>query len=445
MSNHNKSRQTEKTGTKMALNHSKSSELYWQDRVMFWNTSDKHYSARISYKGKRKVFKLHTANKKTASKKARDIYMDLLINGWQEEKKQEIITDTTIGDVVRVYLQLTEASPTTAGNYVRVFRSVVRDIIEADQEDQEADTSDKDKFDYVNGGNKKWKQSIDEVLLSEITQAKVQKWKVAYVNKRSDTPLRKKSATASASSYIRYCKSIFRPELVEHMKKEITLPDELPFAVVKAYKRQKTKYVSSFSVVDIMKKAKNELPGIEQDQQWLAFVLAISTGMRRNEIDKLAWQQINFKDDFINISATENFEAKGSEGCVDIEPELSTMLKGYYARYKDAGEFVIQSEIVHAYKGKTPKYRANRHLNAVVTWLRKNGVKAYKPIQTLRKEAGSEVCRQYGLHAASTFLRHADIQVTSNHYVENKENIVSGLGAMLAVDIEDIEQGRKAE
>ena len=80
-----------------------------------------------------------------------------------------------------------------------------------------------------------------------------------------------------------------------------------------------------------------------------------------------------------------------------------------------------------------------------ITALRKNGVTAHKPIQTLRKEAGSEVCRQYGLHAPSTFLRHADIQVTSNHYVENKRTIRSGFGALLASNIEDIEQGRKAE
>lgn len=449
MSKHSKSEQTDKNGTKMALRYAKSDERHWQSRVELWNATDKFLSVRISYQGRRKVFKLHTAIKKVAAKKARDIYLDLVANGWEKESEIKVITNTTIGDVIRVYLELTEIKATTAENYVRVFRSVARDIVNAtiseQSEDAEEALGDDGKFDYVNGGNKRWKQSIDDVLLTDITQAKVQKWKVAYVKDRSDTPLRKKSAMESASSYIRYCKSIFRPELIPHMKKELTLPDDLPFAVVKPYSRQKTKYVSTFSVVDIMKKAKEELPGIEQDQQWLAFVLAVSTGMRRNEIDKLTWPQINFRENFINISATEEFEAKGSEGCVDIEPELATMLKGYHAKYKDAGEFVLQSDIKHTYQGKTPQYRANRHLNAVVTWLRKNGVTAHKPIQTLRKEAGSEVCRQYGLHAASTFLRHADIQVTSNHYVENKRTIRSGFGALLASNIEDIEQGRKAE
>lgn len=436
MSNQSKSERTEKSGTKLALKYAKSDERHWQNRVELWNATDKHLSVRINYKGKRKIFQLHTANKKVAAKKAKDIYMGLVVNGWEDTTESKPSTETTIGDVVRVYLELTEAAEKTAENYVRVFRTVVRDIMKI--------SGDKSRFDYVNGGNERWKQKVDSVLLSDITQTKVQKWKVSYVKKRNDNPMKRNSAMESANSYIRYCRSIFKPDLLSHMKKELTLPDDLPFSAVKLYPRQNMKYVSTFSVVDIMEKAKEELPDIEQDQQWIIFVLAVSTGMRRNEIDKLTWKQINFDKNFINVAATEHLEVKGTEGCVDIEQELATMLKGYYAKYGDAGDFVIQSDIEPAYKSKTRKYRANRHLDAVVKWLRKNGVVAHKPIHTLRKEAGSEVCRRYGLHAASTFLRHADIQVTSNHYVENKSPVTSGLGAMLAGNIEDIKKGKES-
>ena len=443
MSNQSGSEQDKKNCTKTALNYAKSDERYWQTRITFWNKSDKLYSVRMQHGKRTEIFKLHTANKKEASKKARDIFLSLKANDWDatlEDFKPKVAEKThspTTGDVIRVYLELTEASKKTAENYVRVFRSVVADITGI--------SGDKSRFDYVNGGNEKWKTKVDSVLLSEITQTKVQKWKVSYVKERSDDPVKESSAMESANSYIRYCRSIFKPDILPHMQKELALPEDLPFSAVKLYPRQNTKYVSTFSVVDVMENAKKELAGIEQDQQWLIFALAVSTGMRRNEIDKLTWRQINFDKNFINVSATEHLNIKGTEGCVDIEAELATMLKGYYAKYKDAGEFVIQSDIVPSFKSKVPKYRANRHLQAVVTWLRKQGVKAHKPIHTLRKEAGSEVCKRYGLHAASTFLRHADIQVTSAHYVENKETITSGLGALLAGNVEDIEQGRKAE
>lgn len=449
MSKQRQSDKGTKSGHTMATQTgSKDSEPYWYQRVFLYTRTnsagvvytDSEYTVRISHEGRRARFQLGTSNKRAAAQKARDIYRGLVANGWGEASKNPSegkINAPTIGDVIRVYLELTEAAEKTAENYVRVFRSVVADIKRI--------SGDKNRFDYVNGGNEKWKAKVDNVLLSDITQARVQKWKVSYVKERSGDPLRKNSAMESANSYIRYCRSIFKPDILPHMQKELVLPEDLPFSAVKLYPRQNTRYVSTFSVIEVMEKAKKELVGIEQDQQWLIFTLAVSTGMRRNEIDKLTWRQINFDKNFINVSATEHMGVKGTEGCVDIEPELATMLKGYYAKYRDAGEFVIQSDIMPAFKSRVTKYRANRHLQAVVAWLRKNGVKAHKPIHTLRKEAGSEVCKRYGLHAASTFLRHADIQVTSAHYVENKEKITSGLGALLAGNIEDIEQGRKAK
>jgi len=445
MSNQSGSEQDKKNCTKTALNYAKSDERYWQTRIMFWNKSDKLYSVRMQHGKRTEIFKLHTANKKEASKKARDIFLSLKANDWDatlEDFKPKVAEKThspTTGDVIRVYLELTEASKKTAENYVRVFRSVVADITGI--------SGDKSRFDYVNGGNEKWKSKVDSVLLSEITQTKVQKWKVSYVKERSDDPVKESSAMESANSYIRYCRSIFKPDILPHMQKELTLPEDLPFSAVTLYSRQNTKYASTFDIMEVMQKAKEELPNIEQDQQWLIFVLAVSSGMRRNEIDKLTWRQINFNKNQIDLGTTKYFKPKSENSGtdVDIDPELSTLLRGYHAKYKHAGEFVIQSDIKPLLKAKVSQYRANRHHQALITWLRKQGVDARKPIHTLRKEAGSEVCKRYGLHAASTFLRHADIQVTSAHYVENKETIRSGFGAILAGNVEDIEQGRKAQ
>ena len=445
MSDQSESKRGKKNCTKTALKHAKSDERYWQNRIMFWNKSDKLYSVRMQHSKRTEIFKLHTANKKEASKKARDIFLSLKANGWDETldefkpKLAEMVESPTIGDIIRVYLELTKASVKTSANYVRVLRSVVADIT--------AISGDKRRFDYVNGGNEKWKAKIDNVLLSEITQAKVKKWAKRYVDDRSDDPIKEASAKETVNSYIRYCRSIFKPDIVNTMRAEINLPDQLPFDGIELHKKGKRRYKSTFDIMEIMQKAKDELPNIEQDQQWLIFILAVSSGMRRNEIDKLTWRQINFDKNRIDLDATKYFKPKsensGTE--VDIDPELTTLLRGYHAKYKNAGEFVIQSDIMPLLKSKVPQYRANRHHQALITWLRKQGVDARKPIHTLRKEAGSEVCKRYGLHAASTFLRHADIQVTSDHYIETKGAIRSGFGAILAGNVEDIEQGRKAE
>jgi hypothetical protein len=50
-------------------------------------------------------------------------------------------------------------------------------------------------------------------------------------------------------------------------------------------------------------------------------------------------------------------------------------------------------------------------------------VEGAKPLHTFRKEAGSIIATKAGIHAASRFLRHSDIQVTSMHYADYKERV----------------------
>jgi integrase len=66
--------------------------------------------------------------------------------------------------------------------------------------------------------------------------------------------------------------------------------------------------------------------------------------------------------------------------------------------------------------------------------LRKNGVEGAKPIHTLRKEAGSIIATKAGIHAASRFLRHADIQVTSMHYADYKERVTVDMDDLLGAE-----------
>ena len=77
------------------------------------------------------------------------------------------------------------------------------------------------------------------------------------------------------------------------------------------------------------------------------------------------------------------------------------------------------------------RYRCEDVFYRLTHWLRKNGVEGSKPLHTLRKEAGSIIATKAGIHAASQFLRHADIQVTAMHYADHKERVTVDLGAWL--------------
>lgn len=450
MKNQDSSKRKSKSGNEMATtSHPKSDERHWQNRVNFYKhtnqagtvTTDKTYSIRISHKGKRHVFQLHTANKKAAGKKARDIYLSLKSNGWDETLKRytpksKIATnEPTVGDLLKAYSEVADVPAKTAANYARVFRTIVADIKKI--------SGGKKRFDYVNGGADKWRAKVDAAKLNEITPTKIQKWKLAYVKKRATDPVKEKSAKLTVNSYIRYCRSLFSSKVLPYLSKEMELPSPLPFEGVDLYPRQSMKYTSTFDIEQLAIHARDELPGIEQDQQWLIFLLAVSAGLRRNEIDKLTWKQINLDKNIISLGATKYFKPKSENSgtVVSIDSDLAELLRGYKARAK--GVFVIQDQVAPRPKSTVPHYRANRHFTALIKWLKKNGVDDRKPLHTLRKEAGSLVNQKHGLYAASHFLRHADIQVTSAHYIDNQEIITSGLGSLLAGKVEPISKEKQ--
>ncbi|MDR2778986.1 MAG: hypothetical protein LBB16_01725, partial [Puniceicoccales bacterium] len=59
----------------------------------------------------------------------------------------------------------------------------------------------------------------------------------------------------------------------------------------------------------------------------------------------------------------------------------------------------------------------------LIGWLRSHGVNSNNPLHTLRKEYGSEICRQFGLYEASRALRHSSYGITESFYVDRKAGI----------------------
>jgi hypothetical protein len=55
-------------------------------------------------------------------------------------------------------------------------------------------------------------------------------------------------------------------------------------------------------------------------------------------------------------------------------------------------------------------------------------VRAPKPIHELRKEIGSIIASEEGIFAASRYLRHSDIRITSAIYADQKKAIIPSVG-----------------
>jgi integrase len=134
----------------------------------------------------------------------------------------------------------------------------------------------------------------------------------------------------------------------------------------------------------------------------------------------------------IRIETTEHYRPKSSnsEGDVIVDTELMEVFRGYYARRKS--DFVIESEFEPvAHDEPYGVYRCRQHMRVLLGWLRSKGVVSRSPLHSLRKEFGSQIFAQHGLLAASEQLRHANIQTSARHYIENRRRSTPGLGRLL--------------
>ena len=157
-------------------------------------------------------------------------------------------------------------------------------------------------------------------------------------------------------------------------------------------------------------------------------------GLRRGEIDRLLWRNVDFTGGRIIIEESEHGQLKteDSRGAVDIDPRTVAILRGFQAKARD--QFVISAFKAgdgEASRAWGNRYRCGTVFERVNAWLRAHGVEGNKALHTLRKEAGAIVATRDGIFAASQFLRHGDIATTAAHYADKKTRTVIDMGTLL--------------
>jgi integrase len=392
-----------------------------------------HYCARIQHDGKRVIFSLHTSNRNAAAAKARTIYLYLLSSGWAatlEKFKPAKEPGTpnaveTIGQLITAILGSSTAHKQSLFAYAQKLRTIVAHIFGIE--------GGKKRFDYRKGGRDEWRSRIDAIPLSKLTGASIQRWKVDFIARAGNNPKELRTARISANSILRQASSLFAPKHLEG----VVLPPGFssPFQGVKFEPRQSMRYQSSFDVERLLTQALEELSASEPEklkEMLKVVLLAAMAGLRRGEIDKLLWSAFNWERGTVRITTTEHFRAKSQDsiGEVDLDSELLTLFKRFEAE-RGAGLFVIESPIHPRPDAAYSHYRCERIFDRTIRWLRAHGVKGKSPLHTLRKEYGSVVCQRFGIYAASQALRHADITITSQHYLDKKQRVTPGLGHVL--------------
>jgi integrase len=385
-----------------------------------------NWAAFFQYRGRRMCLSLGTPNKAAAAAKARDIYLSLVAGGWERtleicRPEMEKRSDLTVGEFLERVKQSADIDVVTLENYAKSLRRIVADSMGIE--------SDNTRFDYRTGGHAEWLGKVHAVKLAKLTPEKIQKWKKGFLEKAKRDPVSQRRARVSVNSFLRQARSLFSEKKVLSHLGGIELPDPLPFARINFEQEPDKRYKKTFNVRALIQKASAELSGSEPEQ-FKIFLLAVGCGLRRKEIDLLEWDAFRWKEKVIRVEATEHHELKteGSAADVAIESEVLKIFRGFRARA--TGSFVIESErpakaVSYQY------YRCQKHFDGLIAWLERHGVKAHKPLHTLRKEFGSEICMRHGIYAASRLLRHADIGTTSGYYVDSRARITASIGRLL--------------
>ena len=411
-----------KEATKRKSVWSKADARYWLDENrIFKNHDSPEYSCRFTKQKRREHFALGSPNKKIAAAKAAEIYSCLQANGWdatlekyrpkasQPEQQPAVVT---VGAFIEAACRISPARTETLDAYTKAFRLIVSQIKKIDRGR---------KFDSSGGGSLEWRNKVDAVELASITPTSVVIWKNKRL-KAAKNPLKRQSASVTVNSLIRNAKALFGKKVLPFLKQILPLPSQLPFEEVPFEEKINMRYNSKMDSYAILVKAAEELRD-NDPEAFKIVILALVFGLRRSEIDNLLWEAFNLSTSKLIVESTEHhaLKSKNSAGILDITAETLAFFRADLAKHPTS-VFVIECRNPLK-KSKSRKYRCEKVFNRVLKWLRAQGVESAKPLHTLRKEVGSVINQEFGIYAASRFLRHSDIRITAEYYLDTKETV----------------------
>lgn len=412
---------------------------YWLHKIFRpkYKTEDGHkqtatYSVKLQFNKRRELFPLNESVAGLAAMKAKKIWASLISVGWdatlREFKPHSVFippTFETIDEYIGFLREKKFYPESTLNRKLTKMDTALAEMFQFPKT--------KKRYDARKSGLRDWREKIRAVRWSSITPLKIEEWKNNYLAARSKDHKQRTAAEHTLDGYIRTLKSLFGQKIRKRLAAfEIVLPSPIPFENTMFVSRGKSafRYRSRMDPYALTAAAVGELRG-NRSEELKAFLLALHLGLRRNEIDKLNWSQFDFVKGVLQVESTEYIQLKtpGSECDIWLEPQLADYFKK--AQEAATGIFVIESKVKPRKTTGWAHYRANNVFTDLIVWLRSKGIKAQKPLHTLRKEFGRLITEKMGIFAASLGLRHSSPGVTAIYYADDTRPKHTGLGETL--------------
>ena len=233
---------------------------------------------------------------------------------------------------------------------------------------------------------------FERVPLRDITPARINEWKTKRRREADDLAATKRTI----SSVLRNSKSLFNKKHLSEMGfGDLENPFEQVSIEGSTIKRFRTKLKSPKELMD---KAALELAvpvpdsgdwrdisvAKSKNQCFRILVLLMATGMRREELDALTWEQIDFENKILSVYSNEfdDIKTETSDRDIDLADEIIDLLLQWKIQTK--GPFVVESKGTLSRDSNPEHYRCRTHFGRLSKWLRENGVDAIRPLHHLR-------------------------------------------------------------
>jgi integrase len=400
-----------------------------------------NYAVRLFHRGSEKRLSLGTPNREAAADLARDMFVYLSANGWaaflakyrnpESAASNEGSSSTarfpndrksiTVGEYLAAVRTESDLTHKTIADYEGCLRFIVSEIMEVGK------GKTRHQYDRYRGGHKAWVAALDETPIDVITADKIRVWKKDYVNRAGRDEVARRRRVVTVNSYLRRARALFAKKI---KLKSVTVTRS-PFEGVALEKRTDTKfYGAGVDPVTLLRAAINELAE-DRTEELKAFLLGLTLGLRRREVDLLEWSSFDFLAGTLRIQPTKWYQLKTNESAAElpVEPEILELFRGWRAHAPS--EFVLESD-------RPPRsldyeyYRCEATFKRLVEWLRSKGVQGNKPFHALRKMYGSALADLHGLAVASSGLRHADLRTTAGFYVDRRVRATPGFGQAIS-------------
>lgn len=268
----------------------------------------------------------------------------------------------------------------------------------------------------------KWRAKVDGLPLSSLTPEHVNTFRNALIRAAGQDETARAAAITTGNSYLRCAGSMFAEKWMLSYG-DFVLPDPNPFEKVKLLAEGPHRYVSTVDPLALLERARAELMK-EHPEAYVVIVLALYCGMRRSEIDKLRWDQVDFENGhiWIRTTADKRPKAANSDARIDAIPEVFDILKEFKSQC-DASPYVLPGSA-----DGSVRYRSDGVFRILTPWLRAQGLPQKGTLHALRKEAGSLMYKKTGsVDVAADFLRN-DPRVAREHYIGRKGRLELTLG-----------------